>query len=44
MKGIECGKDKDAIESVLPDSFKPLKLTDEMDREWSELVKDLKLV
>lgn len=44
QKGIECGKDNGGIESVLPDSFKPLKLTDEMDREWSELVKDLKLV
>jgi len=42
-KGIECGKGS-AVESVLPDSFKPLKLTEDMDKEWFEVIKDLKLV
>ena len=43
--GKECGKAGNTeVDSVLPDSFKPLKLTDDMDKEWSELVKDLKLV
>lgn len=43
-KGIECGKAGNNIDSVLPDSFKPLKITDEMDQEWADVVKDLKLV
>lgn len=43
--GKECGKAGNTeVDSVLPDNFKPLKLTDDMDKEWSELVKDLKLV
>ena len=42
VKGIECGKE-DPNESVLPGSFKPLKLTDDMDKEWLELIKDLKM-
>lgn len=43
QKGIECGTSGNKVESVLPDRFKPLKLTDDMDKEWSELVKDLKI-
>eukprot|EP00956_Cyclotella_meneghiniana_P034133 scaffold101813_cov86-Cyclotella_meneghiniana.AAC.1 len=43
-KGGECGiAGNREVDSVLPDSFKPLKLTDDMDKEWSELIKDLKL-
>ena len=42
-KGIECGTTGNNVDSVLPDNFKPLKLTDDMDKEWSELVKDLKI-
>eukprot|EP00956_Cyclotella_meneghiniana_P036374 scaffold124816_cov23-Cyclotella_meneghiniana.AAC.1 len=43
-KGTECGTAGNTeVDSVLPDSFKPLKLTGDMDKEWSELIKDLKL-
>jgi len=42
-KGIECGKAGNNIDSVLPDSFKPLNITDDMDKEWADVVKDLKL-
>ena len=42
-KGIECGKAGNNVDSVLPDSFKPLKITEEMDKEWADLVKDLQL-
>lgn len=30
--------------SVLPESFKPLVLTDEMDQKWFDVIKDLKIV
>lgn len=38
----ECGtagKQKD-LESKLPDSFKPLELTDEMDKKWMDMLRD----
>lgn len=42
----ECGKpdsDPDVVNlTPLPDSFKPLKLTKEMDDQWINLIKDLK--
>jgi hypothetical protein len=36
---VECGANG-GIETPLPDSFKPLKMTDEMDDHWIELIRD----
>lgn len=43
--GIECGKAGGgsgvADVTALPDNYKPLILTDEMDEQWFDLIKDL---
>ena len=36
---VECGTNG-GVETPLPDSFKPLKMTDEMDDNWIELIRD----
>ena len=41
---VECGlKGVDGSEGLtaLPDSYKPLVVTDEMDTQWIDMVKDL---
>ncbi|KAL3775429.1 hypothetical protein ACHAW5_007153 [Stephanodiscus triporus] len=37
---IECGKEKGSVETPLPDSFKPLIMTEDMDNQWIELIRD----
>lgn len=39
-KGSECGKNE---ETIMSSSFKPLSLTDEMDKQWSEVIQDMEL-
>ena len=36
---VECGKNG-GLETPLPESFKPLKMTKEMDDQWIELLRD----
>ena len=36
---VECGKNG-GYETPLPDSFKPLIMTEEMDDNWIELIRD----
>ena len=40
---VECGTGRQASLTSLPEAFKPLKLTQEMDDQWMDLIKDLKL-
>eukprot|EP00970_Alexandrium_tamarense_P017810 scaffold11494_cov111-Alexandrium_tamarense.AAC.1 len=44
-KGLECGKEgtSSASLSALPENYKPLALTDSMDEQWLNLIKDLSL-
>ncbi|KAL3765972.1 hypothetical protein ACHAWO_002964 [Cyclotella atomus] len=44
-KLVECGKNGTSTEglSALPDRYKPLELTAEMDKAWFDLIADLKL-
>lgn len=42
-KGKECGKEGSKNDTPLPESFKPLKLTQEMDDRWMDLIRDLPL-
>jgi hypothetical protein len=37
---VECGENGNVDETPLPDSFKPLKMTKEMDDQWIELIRD----
>jgi hypothetical protein len=43
--GIECGKKGSGAEDLtpLPDNYKPVQLTDEMDQAWKDLIYDLPL-
>ena len=43
--GFECGKSGTKSESLtaLPESYKPLKLSSEMDQAWYDLISDLRL-
>ena len=43
---VDCSEyeKKGEVTSVLPESFKPLVLTDEMDQKWFDVIKDLKIV
>jgi len=43
--GIECGKKGSGTEDLtaLPKHYKPVVLTDEMDKEWMDLIYDLPL-
>ena len=44
-KGVECGKEGTltADLSALPDSYKPIQLTEAMDEAWLKVIKDLPL-
>eukprot|EP00804_Cyclotella_cryptica_P015163 CCRYP_000714-RC/>CCRYP_000714-RC protein AED:0.06 eAED:0.06 QI:1245/1/1/1/1/0.75/4/211/85 len=43
--GIECGKVGSKVQNLtpLPDSYKPVVLSDKMDKAWMDLIYDLPL-
>ena len=42
MDCSDTKKAKGAVLTPLPESFKPLKLTDDMDKKWFDLIRDFK--
>jgi len=40
---VECGGRKAENLTPLPDSYKPLVLTEEMDKKWMDLIHDIPL-
>ena len=43
VKGKECGKEVTKNVTPLPDNFKPLKITEAMDKAWLDIIRDIPL-